>query len=111
MDIPQISPEQALQYAPDDSSVKAAKKLAAINHWQILHQHATSDGKTLIWGEIRGSSLYQASIILSEPFNFACDCPSFKKPCKHGIALLVCLPIPLPLLLQPLKYLLGLINI
>lgn len=42
-----ISPEQALQYAPDDSSVKAAKKLAAINHWQSLQQHATADGKTL----------------------------------------------------------------
>lgn len=90
MDTPPISPEQALQYAPDDSSVKAAKKLAALNHWQSVQQHATADGKTLIWGEIRGSSLYQASIILSEPFNFACDCPSFKKPCKHGIALLVC---------------------
>ena len=53
VDTPQISPEQALQYAPDDSSVKAAKKLAAINHWQSLQQHATADGKTLIWGEIR----------------------------------------------------------
>lgn len=90
MDTPQISPEHALQYAPDDSSVKASKKLAAIHHWQVLQQQTTPDGKTLIWGEIRGSSLYQASIILAEPFNFACDCPSFKKPCKHGIALLVC---------------------
>ncbi len=90
MDTPQINLEHALQYAPDDSSVKASKKLAAIHHWQSLQHQTTPDGKTLIWGEIMGSSLYQASIILSEPFNFACDCPSFKKPCKHSVALLVC---------------------
>lgn len=87
--LPLISPEQALQYAPDDSSVKAAKKLAAVNHWQSLHQHTGADGHSLIWGEIRGSSLYQSSIILTGNFHFACNCPSFKRPCKHGLALLM----------------------
>jgi len=90
VDMPQISSDQALQYAPDDSSVKAAKKLATVSQWQSLRHQTTTEGKALIWGEIRGSSLYEVSIILSEPFNFACGCPSFKKPCKHGIALLVC---------------------
>jgi hypothetical protein len=34
-----ITPEQALQYAPDDSSIKAAKKLAPAHQWQQLHVH------------------------------------------------------------------------
>ena len=57
--MPQITPEQALQYAPDDSSLKAAKKLAPANQWQQLHLHQTDDQLAILWGEIRGSSLYQ----------------------------------------------------
>jgi hypothetical protein len=91
VDMPPISPEQALQYAPDDSSVKAAKKLATINQWQSLHGHHPDDqGQALIWGEIKGSSLYQSSIIFAHKLSFACNCPSFKSPCKHSIALLMC---------------------
>lgn len=84
-----ISPEQALQYAPDDNSVKAAKKLAAINQWQSLHCQIGSDDTSQLWGEIRGSSLYYNSIILGSPISFQCDCGSFKRPCKHGLALLL----------------------
>ncbi|MFO1391854.1 MAG: SWIM zinc finger family protein [Agitococcus sp.] len=90
MDMPQITPEQALQYAPDDSSLKAAKKLAPANQWQQLHLHQSDDNLAILWGEIRGSALYQSAILLSDKFVFHCNCPSFKRPCKHSLALLIC---------------------
>ncbi|MBK9184901.1 MAG: SWIM zinc finger family protein [Moraxellaceae bacterium] len=90
MDTPQITPEQALQYAPDDSSIKAAKKLAPAHQWQQLHLHLHSDGCFVLWGDISGSAIYNSSILLGEKFNFSCNCPSFKRPCKHGLALLMC---------------------
>ncbi len=90
MDTPQITPEQALQYAPDDSSIKAAKKLAPAHQWQQLHLHLHSDGCFVLWGDISGSAIYNSSILLGEKFNFSCSCPSFKRPCKHGLALLMC---------------------
>ncbi len=88
--MPQITPEQALQYAPDDSSLKAAKKLAPANQWQQLHLHQTNEQLVVLWGEIRGSALYQSAILLSDKFIFHCNCPSFKRPCKHSLALLMC---------------------
>jgi uncharacterized Zn finger protein len=90
VDTPQITPEQALQYAPDDSSIKAAKKLAPAHQWQQLHVHLHNDGCVVLWGEIKGSAVYNSSILLGEKFNFSCSCPSFKRPCKHGLALLMC---------------------
>ena len=90
MDTPQITPEQALQYTPDDSSIKAAKKLAPAHQWQQLHLHLHSDGCFVLWGDISGSAIYNSSILLGEKFNFSCNCPSFKRPCKHGLALLMC---------------------
>jgi hypothetical protein len=56
VDTPQITPEQALQYAPDDSSIKAAKKLAPAHQWQQLHLHLHSDGCFVLWGDISGSA-------------------------------------------------------
>lgn len=88
--MPQITPEQALQYAPDDSSLKAAKKLAPANQWQQLHFYQNTDDLQVLWGEIRGSALYQSAILLSDKFIFHCNCPSFKRPCKHSLALLMC---------------------
>jgi hypothetical protein len=90
VDTPQITPEQALQYAPDESSIKAAKKLAPAHQWQQLHLHLHSDGCFVLWGDISGSAVYNSSILLGEKFNFSCNCPSFKRPCKHGLALLMC---------------------
>ena len=90
VDIPQITPQQALQYAPDDSSLKAAKKLAPAHQWQQLHLYQTDDTLTVLWGEISGSSLYQSAILLADNFVFHCNCPSFKRPCKHSLALLMC---------------------
>ena len=90
MDTLKITPEQALQYAPDDSSIKAAKKLAPAHQWQQLHVHLHNDGCVVLWGEIKGSAVYNSSILLGEKFNFSCSCPSFKRPCKHGLALLMC---------------------
>lgn len=90
VDRPQISLEQALQYAPDENSLKAAKKLAPAHQWQQLHIHQAVDNLPVLWGEIQGSSLYQSAILLNQPFVFYCNCPSFKRPCKHSLALLLC---------------------
>lgn len=90
MDTPQITPEQALQYAPDDSSLKAAKKLSLAKQWQQLHLHQNSQDLQVLWGEIQGSALYQSAILLTDKFVFYCNCPSFKRPCKHSLALLIC---------------------
>ncbi|PTQ91301.1 SWIM zinc finger family protein [Agitococcus lubricus] len=90
MDKPQLSAEQALQYAPDDSSIKAAKKLAAATQWQQLQLHTREQSFPILAGEIKGSALYQSAIFLGDKFSFYCNCPSFKRPCKHGLALLLC---------------------
>lgn len=74
--------EQVLALAPDDSSVKNAKKIGE-NKWKTFG--ASAD---LLWGECAGSGAqpYQTYIALDEPA-FKCSCPSRKFPCKHGLAL------------------------
>ncbi len=76
---------QVEQLAPDDSSVKAARKLAAPGPWSDAG--AT---ESLVWGKCQGSgkSPYLVSVDLSGPA-FKCSCPSRKFPCKHGLALLM----------------------
>lgn len=79
-----ISVEQASQAAPDDNSLKAAKKLCAPQKWNQL-----SRDEQTIWGQIQGSSTYDSAIYL-DVMQFKCTCPSFKRPCKHSLALLMC---------------------
>jgi hypothetical protein len=79
--------EQALALAPDASSAKSGKDLAAPRKWKTLG----TDG-ACAWGTIQGSGKdpYQASIDLNGPA-FKCSCPSRKFPCKHGLGLLLIL--------------------
>ena len=78
-----LTAEQILGLAPDASSAKSGKDLAATRKWVTL---GSSDHA--LWGECQGSGAkpYQTQIDLSEPA-FKCSCPSRKFPCKHGIGL------------------------
>lgn len=80
---PRLTPEQALQFAPDDSAAQNARKLAKPGQWQHLRIH-----DAILWGEIQGSAVYRAAFDL-DALSFKCSCPSRKQPCKHGLALVL----------------------
>lgn len=77
--------EQVKQFAPDEKSTKAARKLSTIGPWSDA---GCTD--TLLWGKCQGSGSkpYQVSVDLSGPAA-KCTCPSRKFPCKHSIALVL----------------------
>jgi len=79
------TPRQVEQLAPDDRSIKAARKLARPGPWSD-----TGSTETLVWGKCQGSGStpYQVSVDLTGP-GVKCTCPSRKFPCKHGVALLM----------------------
>jgi len=76
--------EQITALAPDDSSVKAARKLLGPAKWRILQFNDEA-----IWGECKGSGKkpYLVRVDIQGPA-FKCSCPSRKFPCKHSLALL-----------------------
>lgn len=78
-----LTEEQILTLAPDESSKKAGKELANPSKW--ITKGASEQA---IWGECQGSGKkpYQTQIDVSN-IAFKCSCPSRKFPCKHGIAL------------------------
>jgi len=75
--------EQILALAPDTSSAKNAQALAVRSKWLSLGYNQQA-----IWGECQGSGSnpYQTQVDITE-LAFKCNCPSQKKPCKHGIGL------------------------
>ncbi len=80
-----ITAEQAQQVFPDANSQKAAKKLSRADDWK----NKGASSQQWVWGEITGSAIYQSAIYLPE-LKFECSCPSFKRPCKHALGLLLC---------------------
>src|SRR6476620_6026994 len=82
-----LTTEQILALAPDTSSAKAGRDLAATRKWLNLGYNEQA-----VWGECLGSGKvpYQTQIDLSEPA-FRCTCPSRKFPCKHGLGLFLLL--------------------
>lgn len=78
-----LTEDQILTLAPDESSKKAGKELANPAKWVTKGANDES-----IWGECQGSGSkpYQTGIDLGN-LAFKCSCPSRKFPCKHGIAL------------------------
>lgn len=80
-----VTAEQAQQVFPDANSQKAAKKLSRQEDWN----NKGASSQQWIWGEITGSAIYQSAIYLPE-LKFECSCPSFKRPCKHALGLLLC---------------------
>lgn len=83
MSSPSWTPEQILLLAPDASSAKAGKGLAAARQWVTLGANEQT-----LWGECKGSAKdpYQTQIDLTGPA-FKCTCPSRKFPCKHALGL------------------------
>jgi hypothetical protein len=75
--------EQILALAPDASSAKSGRDLAAARKWVRLGR-----AEGVLWGECQGSgaSPYQTKIDLSKPA-YNCSCPSRKFPCKHSLGL------------------------
>lgn len=80
-----LSDEQVLAMAPDDSSRKSGKDLANPAKWV-----SKGVGDNALWGECQGSGSkpYQTQIDTGN-MAFKCSCPSRKFPCKHGLGLLL----------------------
>jgi hypothetical protein len=68
---------------PDDKSLAAGERLGTAQHWQ---SGGSSTGA--LWGECRGSAVYQVAIDL-ETSGYRCSCPSRKFPCKHVVGLMM----------------------
>jgi hypothetical protein len=75
--------DQVLKLAPDASSARSGRDLAAARKWVSL-----GCDDQAAWGECQGSGAtpYQTRIDLGEPA-FRCSCPSRKFPCKHALGL------------------------
>lgn len=78
-----LSTNEVLALAPDASSAAAGRKLADARHWPSLGK---SDDA--LWGECRGSALYQTRVALADMAT-KCSCPSRKFPCKHALGLML----------------------
>ena len=72
-----LTEEQILQLAPDDSSVKAGKGLATLSKWVLKE----CSGRA-VWGHCQGSGKnpYQTVIDLND-IAFKCSCPSLIEFC------------------------------
>ena len=79
----QFTTEQVLALAPDDSAASAARKLAQPTNWI-----APGRNDAALWGECKGSALYQTRVDLSD-LTAKCSCPSRKFPCKHSLGLML----------------------
>lgn len=80
-----LSDEQVLAMAPDDSSRKSGKDLANPAKWV-----SKGVSENALWGECQGSGSkpYRTQIDTVNTA-FKCSCPSRKFPCKHGLGLLL----------------------
>lgn len=81
----QLSEEQVLALAPDESSKKSGKELSSPAKWV-----SKGVNELALWGECQGSGSkpYQTQADLVN-IAFKCSCPSRKFPCKHGIGLML----------------------
>jgi hypothetical protein len=78
-----ITADQITSLAPDTGALAAGQKSADVRLWSALGQSAEA-----IWGECRGSALYQVRVSLTDLAS-KCSCPSRKFPCKHALGLLL----------------------
>lgn len=80
-----LSEDQILALAPDESSKKSGKELANAPKWV-----SKGINDQALWGECQGSGSkpYQTQIDILN-IAFKCSCPSRKFPCKHGLGLLL----------------------
>src|SRR5919107_2606206 len=86
-----MTPEGIAALAPDVRVAAAGRKLGVPKSWK-----GPGRSEDAIWGECRGSAVYQERVDLSD-LAVKCSCPSLKHPCKHCIGLLFLhLETPLP---------------
>jgi hypothetical protein len=80
-----LTEDQILSLAPDESSRKSGKDLANPSKWV-----SKGINEQALWGECQGSGSkpYQTQVDISN-VAFKCSCPSRKFPCKHGLGLLL----------------------
>ncbi|RAJ06631.1 SWIM zinc finger protein [Chitinophaga skermanii] len=80
-----LTEEQVLALAPDESSKKSGKELANAAKWVSRGTYQQA-----LWGECKGSGSkpYQTQIDTAQ-LSFKCSCPSRKFPCKHGLGLMI----------------------
>jgi len=78
-----LTADQVLELAPDPAARLAAAKHAVPTAWRGLARDERA-----VWGEIRGSALYQVRADLTDLAS-KCSCPSRKIPCKHSLGLLL----------------------
>lgn len=80
-----LSEDQVIALAPDESSKKSGKELANLSKWSNL-----GNSDKALWGECQGSGKnpYKTQVDLSS-IAFKCSCPSRKFPCKHGLGMLL----------------------
>src|SRR5688500_2074512 len=78
-----LTADQIASLAPDAASLAAGKKPAAGRDWASAGHDARA-----IWGECKGSALYQVRVDLSD-LTAKCSCPSRKFPCKHALGLML----------------------
>jgi hypothetical protein len=80
-----LTEDQILLLAPDESSRKSGKDLANPSKWV-----SKGINEQALWGECQGSGSkpYQTQVDISN-IAFKCSCPSRKFPCKHGLGLLL----------------------
>ena len=82
----EIKLETVETLAPDQASIKAAKKLLSPTKWPVRQ---CSSEINSIWGECQGSGskpYYTVADVVDH--GYKCTCPSRKFPCKHVLALM-----------------------
>ena len=78
-----LDEDAVLARCPDAKAVAASKKTAAISNWSELGRAGE-----LAWGVCTGGRRYQVAVDLGRAL-VHCECPSRKRPCKHGVALML----------------------
>ncbi len=77
-----LTVESVSSLAPDGGALAAGKKTGDARLWTALGQ-----SETAVWGECRGSAVYQTRVSLVDLAS-RCSCPSRRFPCKHALGLL-----------------------
>lgn len=80
----QLTVENILKLAPDEGTAQRAQELAHYRRWHLL-----AGNERALWGAY-GNPMDPFLVAAHfEPLSVYCTCPVRRKPCKHGIGLLL----------------------
>ena len=84
-----LTPENILSHAPDRGTAQRAKTVAHTFKWRTLEGNGRA-----VWGTLGNPLDPWLTVVDFGPdnfrdFGFKCSCPVRRKPCKHGIGLLL----------------------